>query len=63
MLKIKAIFNRSVKNNLYVIHPPEPAARHPLVVQGASSSSVGIALSEAIDKHNSRNLGKEIVFS
>ncbi|MDP9917241.1 branched-chain amino acid transport system substrate-binding protein [Variovorax boronicumulans] len=32
------------------------------VVQGASSSSVGIALGEAIDKHNARNPGKEIVF-
>ena len=32
------------------------------VVQGASSSSVGIALSEAIEKHNARNRGKEIVY-
>lgn len=32
------------------------------VVQGASSSAVGAALSEAIEKHNSRNPGKEIVY-
>lgn len=32
------------------------------VVQGASSSAVGIALQEAIEKHNSRNPGKEIVY-
>lgn len=32
------------------------------VVQGASSSAVGIALQEAIEKHNSRNPGKEIIY-
>ncbi|WP_027016979.1 branched-chain amino acid ABC transporter substrate-binding protein [Comamonas composti] len=32
------------------------------VVQGASSSAVGLALQEAIEKHNSRNPGKEIVY-
>lgn len=32
------------------------------VVQGASSSAVGIALQEAIQKHNDRNPGKEIVY-
>ncbi|MEJ8859435.1 branched-chain amino acid ABC transporter substrate-binding protein [Variovorax robiniae] len=32
------------------------------VVQGASSSAVGIALEEAIEKHNQRNPGKEIVY-
>ncbi|MBS0429629.1 MAG: branched-chain amino acid ABC transporter substrate-binding protein [Proteobacteria bacterium] len=32
------------------------------VVQGASSSSVGIALLDAIEKHNSRNPGKEVVY-
>ncbi|GGH52325.1 branched-chain amino acid ABC transporter substrate-binding protein [Comamonas phosphati] len=32
------------------------------VVQGASSSAVGMALQEAIEKHNSRNPGKEIVY-
>ncbi|CAN5834132.1 branched-chain amino acid ABC transporter substrate-binding protein [soil metagenome] len=32
------------------------------VVQGASSSSVGIALQTAIERHNERNPGKEIVF-
>lgn len=32
------------------------------VVQGTSSSAVGAALSEAIEKHNGRNPGKEIVY-
>lgn len=32
------------------------------VVQGASSSAVGIALQEGIEKHNSRNPGKEIIY-
>ncbi|MDM0024417.1 branched-chain amino acid ABC transporter substrate-binding protein [Variovorax saccharolyticus] len=32
------------------------------VVQGASSSAVGVALLGAIEKHNSRNPGKEIVY-
>lgn len=32
------------------------------VVQGASSSSVGLAIQEAIQKHNDRNPGKEIVY-
>ena len=32
------------------------------VVQGASSSAVGLALQEAIEKHNSRNPGKEIIY-
>jgi len=32
------------------------------LVQGASSSAVGVALLGAIDKHNSRNPGKEIVY-
>ncbi|WP_158291804.1 ABC transporter substrate-binding protein [Lampropedia puyangensis] len=32
------------------------------VLQGASSSSVGLALEEAIDRHNSRNPGSEIVY-
>lgn len=32
------------------------------VIQGVSSSSVGIALSEAIQKHNDRNPGREMVY-
>ena len=32
------------------------------VVQGASSSAVGLALQEAIEKHNGRNPGKEIIY-
>ena len=32
------------------------------VVQGTSSSAVGIALQEAIEKHNRRNPGKEIIY-
>lgn len=32
------------------------------VVQGASSSAVGIALEEAIQKHNDRNPGQEIIY-
>ena len=32
------------------------------VVQGASSSAVGIALLDAIEKHNTRNPGKEIIY-
>lgn len=32
------------------------------IVQGTSSSAVGVALIDAIDKHNSRNPGKEIVY-
>lgn len=32
------------------------------VIQGASSSSVGLALQEAIDRYNRRNPGKEIVY-
>lgn len=32
------------------------------VIQGASSSSVGLALQEAIERHNSRNPGREIVY-
>lgn len=32
------------------------------VVQGTSSSAVGVALQEAIEKHNNRNPGKEIVY-
>lgn len=32
------------------------------VAQGASSSSVGLAIEEAIPKHNDRNPGKEIVY-
>jgi len=32
------------------------------VVQGVSSSSVGLAIEEAIQKHNDRNPGKEIVY-
>ncbi len=32
------------------------------VVQGASSSAVGLALQEALEKHNNRNPGKEILY-
>lgn len=32
------------------------------IVQGASSSAVGVALEGAIEKHNSRNPGKEVVY-